>query len=195
MRYNWYRFPWFDDWLEFSGSIPSIYWDTYSSEQRWKFICCRIQKLVEYCNKMGMQLNLQGDAINELAQLMQDFIEHGFDDYYKDQVAQWIDEHLEYVFDHVVKQVYFGLTYDTDDPENSGHFCAYVPDSWSDIEFDTGMQYGQFDYDRLILRFNADGSAVIDNTGRYDGRYVDLERRVAHNEDTLYKPMRLGGTV
>lgn len=191
--YNFYNFVLFDNWLDFSGAVPSIYWNIYSEEQRYKFLCKRLQKLVEYCNRLGIELNLQGEAINELAQLFEEYKEHGFEDYYADQVKKWIDEHLAFIFEHVVKQVYFGLT-EVDSPY-SGHFVANVPDSWSDIEFDTGMVFGQFDYGRLILRFNADGSGVIDNTGRYDDRYSDLERRVKHNEDTLYKPMRDGGVV
>ncbi len=80
--------------------------------------------------------------------------------------------------------VYFGLTDD-------GHFCAYIPDNWEDIEFDTGTNYGEFDYGRLILRYDVDGSGVIDNTGRYDDITPgELEDRIARIEQTLYT--RLG---
>ena len=48
---------------------------------------------------------------------------------------------------------------------DDGYFCAYVPDSWVDIEFDTGAVYGYYTYGRLILRYIVDGSGVIDNTG------------------------------
>ena len=90
--------------------------------------------------------------------------------------------------------VFFGLTSD-------GYFCAYIPDAWSDIEFDTGAVFGRFDYGRLILRYDVDGSGVIDNTGRYDSdstegilaRIEDLERRVFRNDTTLYTQISQGG--
>ena len=180
---------WFGGWLPGTAVVPEQYWNVYSHEQRMKWLACTLEKLVGFVNGTVVNnLNQHADEIERLNVEFEKFRESGFDDYYAEQVAKWIDEHLQFIFDHVVKQVFFGLTDD-------GYFCAYIPDSWGDIEFDTGMVYGQFDYGRLILRFNADGSGVIDNTGRYDDRYVDLERRVAHNENTLYSPMQNGGTV
>lgn len=168
--------------------IPAINWEVMSHEQRVQWLTCNIVGLIKYVNEQADAINLLDTDIEKLANEFEKFKESGFDDYYEEQVAKWIDEHLQFIFDKTIKQVFFGLTSD-------GYFCAYVPDSWSDIEFDTGMVYGEFDYGRLILRYNVDGSGVIDNTGRYDDRYTDLERRVKHNEDTLYKPMRDGGNV
>lgn len=180
---------WFGGWLPGAPVVPQQYWDVYSLEQREKWICCTLEKLIHFVNGTLVNgLNQADDEIEKLAIEFEKFKESGFDDYYADQVAKWIDDHLQYIFDHVIKQVFFGLTDD-------GYFCAYVPSSWSDIEFDTGYVYGQFDYGRLILRYNVDGSGVIDNTGRYDDRYNDLERRVRHNERTLYTPMREGGEI
>ena len=93
--------------------------------------------------------------------------------------AQEIDDRIS---TFARRGVYFGLTDD-------GHFCAYVPDDWEDIEFDTGTRYGEFDYGRLILRYDVDGSGVIDNTGRYDDA-GELEDRITRIENTLYT--RLG---
>lgn len=177
--------------------IPAINWEVMSHEQRVQWLTCNIAGLIEYCNTLCDNINLLDSDIDKLAEEFEKFKESGFDDYYAEQVAKWIDEHLQYIFENVAKQVYFGLTYDPDNPQLDGHFCAYVPDSWSDIEFDTGYQYGKFDYGRLILRFNADGSGVIDNTGRYDdsstagilARLEELESRVFRNETTLYTDM------
>ena len=187
-HYNFYRFPFFDSWLGFSGSIPSIYWQIESEEQRYHWLCKRLQKLVEYASQLGIQLNLQGDAIEELYEIFEEFKEHGFDDYYRAQIEQWVKDHLPELWDMFAAQVFFGLTDD-------GFFCAYVPQSWDDIMFDTGMVYGKFDYGRLILRYDVDNArGVIDNTGRYDdgntegilARLIELERRVFRNENTLY---------
>lgn len=183
---NMPHYVWHDPTYPFV--IPAINWEVMSHEQRVQWLTCNIVCLIKYVNEQADALNLLDTDIEKLANEFEKFKESGFNDYYEEQVASWIDEHLQFIFDKTIKQVFFGLTSD-------GYFCAYVPDSWSDIEFDTGMVYGEFDYGRLILRYNVDGSGVIDNTGRYDDRYTDLERRVKHNEDTLYKPMRDGGSV
>lgn len=39
--------------------IPEIYWNVYSSEQRWKVICERLEGLIEYTQKLA-------DAINKI---------------------------------------------------------------------------------------------------------------------------------
>ena len=95
--------------------------------------------------------------IAALKELFEKFQESGFDDYYKDQVEQWINENLDFIFTHTVKQVFFGLTQD-------GYFCAYVPKSWNDIIFDTGMNYNEDTYGRLILRWDVDSVHTVDQT-------------------------------
>ena len=184
MRHNWYKFPWFRDWLDGTGSIPEIYYNVFSEEQRIKFLCCELQKLIEYCEKMGMEINLFTDALDELEDLFQKFQESGFEDYYEKQLEEWINNNAALLFEKFAKQVFFGLTSD-------GYFCAYVPESWDDIEFDTGYIFGQFDYGRLILRYNVEGSGVIDNTGRYD----ELNTNLLKTMRTLYAPMREGGDI
>lgn len=89
------------------------------------------------------------------------FKEHGFDDYYAEQIAAWVKANAEGVIkDMLGIGVYFGLTSD-------GYFCAYSPATWSDVQFDTGAIYGTEEYGRLILRYLVNGQGVIDNT-RYD---------------------------
>lgn len=183
--YNFYRFVLFDNWLDFSGSIPNIYWNVYSEEQRYKFLCCRMQKIVEYLNKLGIEFNIQADALEELAAAFKKFQESGFDDYYKAQIEEWIKNNLAQLLKMFCSQVFFGLTDD-------GYFCAYVPESWNDIIFDTGMVYGQFDYGRLLLRYDVDNArGVIDNTGRYD----EMNTNIKNIMSTLYAPMREGGDL
>lgn len=108
------------------------------------------------------------------------------DEYIAEQEGK-IDDELESLEQKVANLamcVHFGLTDD-------GHFCAYVPESWSSIQFDTGNEYGEFDYGRLILRYQVDGNGVIDNTGRYDD--VNFVNRLNKVEQTLYTNIDQGG--
>lgn len=130
--------------------IPKMYWDVYSAEERIKNMCCMFDKIIDYINNLGIAINKTDVDVAELQALFQQFIESGFDDYYADQVAQWIEDNLEYVINHIIRQVFFGLTLD-------GHLVAYIPESWNDIVFDTGMVYGTPEYGRLILSMQVDG--------------------------------------
>lgn len=143
--------------LSTTPTIPKFYWDVKSQEQRIKVMCCLIQQLIDQYGSTDSQIQKNSDAIAELQELFRKFQESGFDDYYEQQVIKWIGDNIEILYEQLAKQVFFGLTSD-------GYFCAYVPDSWSDITFDTGAIYGTETYGRLVLRFDADGSGVIDNS-------------------------------
>ena len=185
MVYN--SLPGYAGFTSFTPTIPKLYWDVYSQEERIKRICMELHKLCEYTTAMSININLNHDMIEQLREEFEKFKETGFFDYYAEQLEQWINDNVGFLFDKFAKQVFFGLTAD-------GYFCAYIPDSWSEIEFDTGAVFNKYDYGRLILRYNADGSGVIDNTGRYDDsnttaileRLALLESRVFRNENTLY---------
>lgn len=182
---------WVARWMGFTDyvpTVPQLYWNVDGNEQRYHLLCRQLHKLVCYADMLGQKIDLDHAAIDELERQFEKFIESGFDDYYKEQIEAWIDAHMPDIIGKTVKMVYFGLTDD-------GHFCAYIPDAWSDITFDTGAIFGRTDYGRLILRFEADGA--IDNTYSYslaqpaelDQLITDLEvnaKRTDASFDTLF---------
>lgn len=184
------KFPIYSGWTQYTPVIPKIYWDVYSQEQRIKNLCLSFDKVEHYLDYVAEQMNEWNLEFSE--EIEQEFADmwQAIHDEYEEQLNEWIRTDGERIFKEMFSQVYFGLTDD-------GYFCAYVPESWDDITFDTGARFGHFDYGRLILRFTADGSGVIDNTGRYDdastdgilARIADLEARVFNNETTLYTNM------
>ena len=145
---------------QFTPAIPKLYWDVDSQEQGIRQLWKVVEKLCKYANEICDQTNLNTSDIAELQKRFEEFVEHGFDDYYAEQLEQWFIDNAWKIYERIAKQVFFGLTSD-------GYFCAYVPESWKEIEFDTGAIYGTEEYGRLILRFAADGHGVINNTG-YD---------------------------
>lgn len=138
--------------------IPKLYWGALTQEERIRKLCHELHKICEYANTLGLAINLDHRIIAELEAEFEKFKKSGFDDYYREQLIAWINEHFAELVSAGLKQVFFGLTDD-------GYFCAYVPDSWSEITFDTGAVFGRSDYGRLILRFEADpAQGAIDNT-------------------------------
>lgn len=154
------KIPYFNPWMILNPTIPKMYWEVKSPEQLVANLYCIMDALKDYVNGTSDQINANTDKIAELEGLFKKFQESGFDDYYARQVTAWIASNLEFIYDKTIRQVFFGLTDD-------GRFCAYVPNSWADIKFDTGAVYGTDEYGRLMLRFDATGTGIIDNTG-YD---------------------------
>lgn len=162
--------------------IPKIYWDVYSAEERWKHICCTLDKLIDYANQMGVEINANSDDIAALESSFEKFMESGFFDYYAAQLEQWIEDNAQFIIETAIRQVYFGLTLD-------GHFVAYIPESWSDIVFDTGADYALDTYGRLILRWDVDGDYNVDQTPevvRPWGDISEIEWYVRNIMNTLY---------
>lgn len=160
-------FPFFNGWTSFTPTLPKMYFDIDSVEQRYWLLCKQLHKLICYVDFLGDKVNITKKEIDELKAQFQKFIESGFEDYYIDKIYKWIDEHMAELISRAVKQVYFGLN-------DEGYFVAYIPESWSDITFDTGQVFGRSDYGRLILRFEADHA--IDNTYSYSLSQVSNNR-------------------
>lgn len=154
------KIPYFNPWMITNPTLPKMYWEVKSPEQLVANLYCIMDALKNHVNGASDQINVNTDKIAELEDLFNKFQESGFDDYYAKQVTAWIASNLEFIYDKTVRQVFFGLTDD-------GRFCAYVPNSWADIKFDTGAVYGTDEYGRLMLRFDATGTGIINNTG-YD---------------------------
>lgn len=145
---NW---PIYSGWTQFTPTIPKLYWDVYSQEQRIKMLCMNYNKAEQY---LDMVAKLTNDWVGEYTDEVQaklDELENLLWNGLEKAVDEWIAKNLTYIFNHVAKQVYFGLN-------QEGYFVAYIPDGWDDIIFDTGMNYGEDTYGRLILRWDVDGS-------------------------------------
>lgn len=149
MLYNFSPIPIFEAWLGFSGSIPDIFWNVYSEEQRYKFLCKRICMLVEYANKLGYQINKNGEAIEELAQELSDYSEKFADEfecYYKARICEWLNTQLTCLIGQAVKFVQFGLT-------NDGRLAIHIPTNWQFLEFYTPNEYSSPDYGKLCIKY------------------------------------------
>lgn len=149
------NFPIYSGWTQYSPVIPKLYWDVYSAEQRMKQLCLSYDKVEHYLDYIADLMNqwnidFTEDMEKEFAELW-----NAVDNGLENAVHDWIQKNLSYIFETVVRQIFFGLTLD-------GYFVAYIPDSWDDIEFDTGMIYGTEQYGRLILRYDVDSPHDVD---------------------------------
>lgn len=61
----------FAAFLQGTPVIPEIYWNVYSSEQRWKVICERLEGLIEYTQKIADVINEENANVATKAELKQ----------------------------------------------------------------------------------------------------------------------------
>jgi len=148
------KVPPYNAFTDFTPTLPKLYWDVYSQEERIKAICFAIDKIIKYADFLGIELNKDTEEILKLREEFDEFKEGAFDDYYIELLTNWINDNMANIIRQSIKMVFFGLTSD-------GYFCAYIPESWSDITFDTGMVYGTQAYGRLILQYDVDGTGVL----------------------------------
>ena len=204
--------PPFLGWVPDNATIPKLYWDTYSQEQRIHAMCDLIHRIACYADMLGIEVDKDHASIEALETEFQKFKESGFLDYYEQQLASWIAEHMPDIISASIRNVWFGLTMD-------GYFVAYIPQNgWDEIVFDTGAVYGSEEYGRLILMFNVDNANPVEpDIGEYHSDFAilndhvqqldidvnaltetvegfeptvnDLELRVSRNETTLYTPI------
>lgn len=175
----------------FTPTIPKLYWNVKSQEQRILNLFDLLNKLVCYCDSMGLQIDVNAQDIADLKTAMQELKDGGLLDYYEKQIYDWIQANMADLLSAGIKQVYFGLTDDTY-AGGSGYFVAYIPESWSEIVFDTGATYGLDTYGRLILRWDADSPYSVEQTPEYND--VELSALIAKIQTTANNAMSLAET-
>lgn len=173
--------------------VPKLYYDALSPEQRIKKLCEELHRLCDYANMLGININLDHELIAQLQEDFQKFIDSGFEDYYEEQLHAWVLEHMPDIIRDAIRMVFFGLTAD-------GYFCAWIPDSWTDIWFDTGANYGRSDYGCLMILFQADGAPEYTYVSDFDtleqmiiSGDEALGNRIIRTERTLYTDVSEGG--
>ena len=124
--------------------IPEVFGEAISYEDK-------IIALLKWILKQGYVTQGQYDELVKQIEALRDefgeFKTSGFEDYYEQLLREWINSNFAAILAEGIKSVvFFGLTLD-------GYFTAYIPQSWSDIIFDTGAVYGSEEYGRLILYY------------------------------------------
>lgn len=175
----------------FTPTIPKLYWDVKSQEQRILNLFDLLDKIIAYADSIGETIDTSAEDIEALKKELQNLEDGGLVDYYEKQIYQWIQNNMESLVAAHMKQVYFGLT-DDSATGGAGYFVAYIPDSWDEIVFDTGAVYGLDTYGRLILRWDADSPYTVEQTPEHTG--LDLTDILAEIRTTANNALSLAQT-
>lgn len=120
---------------------------TYDSDLGW--LIKDIHTLDEAVEAIKQWIIDTQPTIEDLKNIL-DTIESGnLPDGIKIGIKKWMEANALNLVGELVKMVFFGLTDD-------GHFIAYIPDSWSDITFNTtglDISIPYIDYGHLVLTY------------------------------------------
>ena len=140
------NFPIYSGWTQYTPVIPKLYWDVYSAEQRMKQLCMSFDKVEHYLDYIA---NMMNDWNLEFSEELQNELAHMWEEVhsgYKDAISDWMIHDLPEIISAEMKMVFFGLTKD-------GYFCAWIPNSWQGIIFDTVADYLNKNYGCLVLGY------------------------------------------
>lgn len=138
--------PPFWGWTRCTPALPEFYNDLYSREQDLKTMNVLLKKMGDYLVQLGDEVNVDREEYNKLIAAFEQFMESGFDDYYKQQIAEWISANMLTIMKEVLQNgVFFGLTED-------GYFCANVMNQLN-VQFDTIQDYSDENYGHLIIKY------------------------------------------
>lgn len=168
--------------------IPEVFGEAISYEDK-------IIALLNWVLKQGVTQEQYDELVKQIEALRDEFDEFktsGFEDYYEQLLREWINSNFAAILAEGIKSVvFFGLTLD-------GYFTAYIPQSWSEIIFDTGAVYGSEEYGRLILYYpsaSPDDHATLQPSIPQPGEPTEseeltsLKKKVARIENTCYNPI------
>lgn len=102
------------------------------------WIIKHFNEFIESINSIDGWIEQHEEEYNELKKIIDDFNNGKFSDDFINSLKLWINNNVTDLISYAIQNVWFGLS-------DSGYFVAYIPESWSSIEFGTieeGSLYG-----------------------------------------------------
>ena len=137
-------FPGFHAFLPWSPVQPDLYWNTESPERALLELCRNLEKLIQYAESIGLNVNELEAFYKKLEERFEDLEEGGLIDVYQNQVCKWINTNLDCIVGNAVRFVQFGLTED-------GRLVATIPNNWDFLQFKTVMDSEDPDFGKLQI--------------------------------------------
>ena len=110
-------------------------------------LICKVTKILKTVDELEGWKTQHEAEYQELKQLYDDLMAGNYPDSFKQSLINWIDKYGVDIIAQKIKTVHFGLT-------NDGYFCAFIPQSWSDIHFDTVSNPDDPLYGHLMLMYD-----------------------------------------
>lgn len=106
-----------------------------------------MKQLAEHMENIEEWKEEYQETYDALKLLYDNLMAGNFPPSFVDALKNWIGEHGIEIIAEKIKAIHFGLT-------NDGYFCAFIPESWSDVHFDTVEDYDDPLYGHLVLQYD-----------------------------------------
>ena len=130
-----------------TGMFTNEYPYTDFHELNLSWVIAKVKELLDRMHSIEEWKDEYQETYDNLKQLYEDLMAGNFPPSFVYALKEWIDKYGIEIISQKIKAVHFGLT-------NDGYFCAYIPDSWSDIHFDTVTDYNDPLYGHLMLLYD-----------------------------------------
>lgn len=127
----------------FNNEYP--YTDFHELNLSW--VVARIKILMDQVKNLEDWRAQHEDEYQELKDLYDAVMSGNFPPSIVAAFEDWMSRNAIDLVGKLVKHVFFGLT-------NDGYFCAWIPDNWSDITFDTIDTWGDPLFGHLMLMYD-----------------------------------------
>lgn len=111
------------------------------------YLLKHIKELMRRVSTLEDWRNDHEDEYQELKDLYDAVMSGNFPPSIVQAFEDWMSRNAIELVGKLVKHVYFGLT-------NDGYFCAFIPDNWSDITFDTIDDFDDSLFGHLMLIYD-----------------------------------------
>ena len=111
---------------DYTTNAPSYYDDLARKQKLIKELA---MKIWEYDKILASKLKEVEDTLTKYSDILDGKIED-FDDIILNKTQAWLETHMEEILSEAIQTVWFGLN-------DEGYFIAVIPESWSEISFDT----------------------------------------------------------
>lgn len=121
---------------------------TYDSDLGW--LIKHVNSYDEVINGLNAWIAENEPKLDDMEALYQALISGDLPEGVKEGIEKWCRENLTDLVGELAKMVLFGIN-------DLGYFVAYIPDSWSDIIFNTtgyDVSVAGYDFGHLCLSFN-----------------------------------------
>lgn len=123
------------------------YTDFHELNADW--IIHHFHEFIEFIKRVDGWIDEHEKEYKELKELYDNMYDGTLSPALERSLRLWVQANLETLISDAIKMVFFGITED-------GYFIAYIPDSWSEITFNTsGLDDSvpDLDYGHLILSY------------------------------------------
>ena len=111
------------------------------------WIISHFKEFIDAINGLDEWRNTHQKEYEELKTLYDDIINGNFPPAMYNALHEWVVTNATSIIGDLIKAVHFGLT-------NDGYFCAFIPDSWNDVQFDTVTDFDDPLYGHLMLIYD-----------------------------------------